>query len=122
MRSFSQPRAREWRAVCVTVIAAAALMAIGCHAARKPTVTEPCVGTPYLLVQNGTSSAVDVYSSDVTPQLIGTAGPGPTEMTLPPSVDPNGYFRARRPDGQWIVSAFGGQRTASRITFQVRCR
>jgi hypothetical protein len=122
MRSFSQPQAREWRAVCVTVIAAASWLAIGCHAAPKPIEAAPCVGTPYLLVRNATGGAVDVYYSGVTPYLIGTARPGPTELTLPPSVDANGYFRARRPDGQWIVAAFGGQREASRISFQIRCR
>lgn len=122
MRSFSPLPAREWRAVCVTVIAVASFLAIGCHAAPKPIEAVPCAGTPYLLVQNSTGGDVDVYYSGTTPYLIGTARPGPTEFTLPPSVDPNGYFRARRPDGQWIVPAFGGQQDASRISFQIRCR
>jgi hypothetical protein len=122
MRSFSQPQAREWRDVRATVIAAVSLLAIGCHAAPKPIEAAPCVGTPYLLVRNSTDGAVDVYYNGATAYLIGTAGPGPTELTLPPSVDPRGYFRARRPDGQWIVSAFGGQRDASRISFEIRCR
>lgn len=121
MPFLSQPQKREWRTVGVT--AAVSLLAIGCHAAPKPIETAPCVGTPYLLVRNATGAAVEVYyNSGATPYLIGTAGPGPTELTLPPSVDPKGYFRARRPDGQWITSAFGGQRDASRITFQVQCR
>ena len=122
MRSFSQPQAREARGVRVTAIAAGSLLAIGCHAAPKAIAAAPCVGTPYLLVRNATGGAVDVYYNGRTAYLIGTAGPGPTELTLPPSVDAKGYFRARRPDGTWIVAAFGGQREASRITFEVRCR
>lgn len=122
MPSHSRLQHRWCRPAFVTGIAAVSLLAIGCHAAPKPVETAPCVGTPYLMVRNATGAAVEVYGSGTTPYLIGTAGPGPTEFTLPPSVDPKGYFRARRPDGQWIVPAFGGQRDASRITFQVQCR
>ena len=123
MRFAFQTQASECRGLGVFAIAVGSLLTIGCHTAPKPIAAAPCVGTPYLLVRNATGGAVDVFYSGATAYLVGTAGPGPTELTLPPSVDPKeGYFRARRPDGQWIVAAFGGQREASRITFQVRCR
>lgn len=122
MRS-SQPHAGEWRHLGVIAIAAGSLLTIGCRTTPKPIEAEPCVGTPYLLVRNSSDSPGDVYyDRGATPYLIGTAGSGPTELTLPPSVEPNGAFRARRPNGQWITPAFGGRQDASRITFQVQCR
>jgi hypothetical protein len=115
-------QAPKWRGLGFVLIAAGSLLSLGCHSARKPTAA-PCVGAPYLLVRNETGQEVDVYySQGATPYLVGRAGTGPTELTLPPNVDPNGYFRARFLDGQWIVGAFGGQRVASRITFEARCR
>ena len=120
MRSLSpqQPRSRR-DSVAVTVVGL--VLAIGCQSTPKP-AAEACVGTPYLHVQNSLGYAVEVYSTANTPQLVGTAGAGPTELTIPPNVAPNSGFRARDLDGKWIVPAFGGQRDASRITFQVRCR
>lgn len=120
MRSRSQQLTRSRRGpLAVTVVAFA--LSIGCQSAPKPAAA-PCVGTPYLFVQNSLGRTVDVYSAGVTPHLVGTAGAGPTELTLPPSVGPSSGFRARDQDGKWIVPAFGGQREAARISFQVRCR
>ena len=120
MQSLSLRQSRSRRdSVAVTVVAL--VLAIACQSTPKP-ASEACVGTPYLHVQNSLGYAVEVYSTANTPQLVGTAGTGPTELTIPPNVAPTGGFRARDMDGKWIVPAFGGQRDASRITFQVRCR
>ena len=106
----------------VVAMVAGSWLVVGCKTAPKPVETVACVGTPYLLVRNATDRTIDIYysSGGVTPQLLGTAGVGPTESTLPPGVE--GGFRARDPEGKWIVPAFGGQRDASRITYEVRCR
>lgn len=118
MRSLAQRRSFR-NSLAVTVVGL--VLVIGCHSTPKP-AAEACVGTPYLHVQNSLGYAVEVYTTASAPQLVGTAGAGPTELMLPPSVAPNSGFRARDSDGKWIVPAFGGQRDASRITFQVRCR
>ena len=120
MRSLSLQQARSRRdSVALTVVGL--VLALGCQSAPKP-APEACVGTPYLHVQNSLGYPVDVYSRASAPQLVGTAGIGPTELTLPPNVGPYSGFQARDLDGKWIVGAFGGRREASRVTFQVRCR
>src|SRR5688500_1171706 len=100
---MSKPHWRVSRRWAARLIGLASSLAIGCRSSPKPIETAACVGTPYLLVRNAIGRSVDVYynpNRGATPYLVGTAGNGPTELTLPPNVDANGSFRARDKDGK----------------------
>jgi hypothetical protein len=105
------------------VLAAAALVvSMACSrggVSAAPTPAEPCTGLRNLLVNNGTSSSVDVYAVDGNANLLGTVGPGRTELPIPVTVTTS-RFRAviRGP----LVGNTSARRLISRVSYQITCR
>jgi hypothetical protein len=97
-------------------IALASLAFTACATRSVDRATQRCAGTERLLVRNETGSSVDVYAGS---SMIGTVGPGTTELGIVPGTGRPGNFSGRRSsDGLFIQ--LGGPR--AQLRFQVVCR
>jgi hypothetical protein len=92
---------------------------IACTTTPKARESRDCSGDRVVAVRNEAGYWVEVYLIDGSIQrILGTAGPGRTELTLPPGAE--GYFQARR---QGARSGTGWlRRRGSRVSFDVECR
>ena len=104
------------------VLAAALIVSTACSrggvsAAATPEL--PCTGLRNLLVNNGTNATVDVYAVELTANLIGTVGPGRTELPIPATVTTTRFRSVIRSPN---VSSTSARRLISRVSYQITCR
>src|SRR5688572_13052372 len=86
-----------------------------CASAPRAGEREVCVGSEVLIVRNDSGRELDIYEVRGSSQtLLGTVGPGPTELGLTPASDARRYFVARS-GSQWLNAS----RSGSRWTYQV---
>jgi hypothetical protein len=80
-----------------------------------------CVGTEYLVVRNDSRETIDVLENiGSNYELIGTVGPGVSELQFPTGkARPARYVARRVGDGKWVASASGGTRGS--VAFDVEC-
>ena len=103
--------------VAVALVASLACSRGGVSAAAAP--AEPCPGLRNLLVNNGTNGTVDVYAVEGSANLIGTVGPGRTELPIPVTVTTSRFRAAIRGP---IVGGTSARRLLSRVSYQITCR
>lgn len=100
------------------VMISASIVIASCASAPRAREPEPCSGTEVLIVRNDSGRELDIYEVRGSSQtLLGTVGPGPTELGLTPAPDSRRYFVARA-GTQWLNAS----RTGARWTYQVLCR
>ena len=99
----------------------AVTMVSACHP-RPRSASEPCLGKEYLVVRNDSRETVDVFQEHEQSKydLIGTVGPGVSELQFPSGQARAGRYVARRiGDGRWMASTSGG--TRGTVSFDVEC-
>jgi hypothetical protein len=97
-------------------IALGALLFAACASTGGGSSTQPCQGTERLLVRNQTGAPVDVYAGSA---MIGTVGPGSTELGILPGTGRPGNFSGRRTSDGVYISTRGAR---AQLRFQVICR
>ena len=105
------------------VLAAAILaMSLGCTRGGVSTASSPaeaCPGLRNLLVDNDAGTSVDVYAVDGNANLIGTVGPGRSELPIPVTVTTTRFRAAIRGP---IAGGTSARRLLSRVSYQITCR
>ena len=107
----------------VRVIITAILVPIVSACQPRPrTASEPCLGKEHLVVRNDSRETVDVFQEHEQAKydLIGTVGPGVSELQFPTGRARSGRYIARTiGDGRWMATASGGGR--GNVSFDVAC-